>query len=274
MLWFGAFPAWFRNVTYWQVNPFTWLDCKFIVPFRNFAAHWSSSLLVIMCAEKFFALYFPLKTRSICNVKMAKRVTLVATILLAGYDSQNFFIWKPFVYLGEKHCWLTNAPLSYYPVFTTIDSALYSFAPFTIMGIANCAIVYKFMRAACQSGAGGTESTNQALSKSASKGTAMLITVSLVFLILTGPIAIYLTITTDLDPMAQTITVLMRYVNYAINAVLYCMSGSRFRGELIKIFPFSLCRKKRELNQSSRTYSSSFVNSTSATEVNTTASPI
>ena len=75
-------------------------------------------------------------------------------------------------------------------LYNIIVPVTYSYGPFTIMGITNCAIIYKFMMAKWKSRYNGTQSTNQALSKSATRGTAMLLTVSFTFIILTGPLAI------------------------------------------------------------------------------------
>ena len=61
-----------------------------------------------------------------------------------------------------------------------------SIIPFVLMVIASCLIIYKFMMAKWQARHGGTESTSQALSRNAMKGTAMLITVSVIFILLTG----------------------------------------------------------------------------------------
>ena len=147
-----------------------------------------------------------------------------------------------------------------------IESALYSFAPFTIMVLTNGAIIYKFMRASCVRDQGGTESTNQALSKSANRGTAILITVSVTFLILTTPVSyVLLTINMKMDPVLNMVFVLMRYTNNSINAVLYCISGSRFRNELMKTFPFRLCRTTTQLRSGSQSVSSLTGNVTSAT---------
>ena len=51
-------------------------------------------------------------------------------------------------------------------IYNKLDSFLYSFAPFVVMGLTNIAIIYKFMKAKMALKR-GTESTNQALSKSA-----------------------------------------------------------------------------------------------------------
>ena len=58
------------------------------------------------------------------------------------------------------------------------------------MFMTNFAIVFKFMTAKCKS-TNETESTNQALSKASTRGTAMVVTVSVTFLILTTPTAVY-----------------------------------------------------------------------------------
>ena len=221
-----------------------------------------------MSLEKFFALYFPLKTRSICTVRTAKWVTGITAVIFVAFHSQMFFIID--VPPTENYCIFIKVPDIYVNViFFKINATLYSYAPFAIMGSANIAIIYKFIMAKWQSHRGGTESTNQALSKAAFKGTAMLITVSTMFIILTGPVAIVTSISAvNIHPMVYTFMVIMRYINHAINGVLYIISGTRFRAELMKTFPFSLCRKPQSLASSNSTKNSTIMSNVS------TASPI
>ena len=90
----------------------------------------------------------------------------------------------------------------------------------------------------------GTESTYQALSKSAMRGTAILITVSITFLILTGPSAIFylrLQLMFEYNPAVRLLFLLMEAVNHSVNSVMYCIVGSKFRQEL---FDLICCRKK------------------------------
>ena len=277
-LWSGCFAAWFRDISHYRINPYTWLDCKFLLFFAPFSSQWSSCLLVVMCIEKFFALYFPLKTRSICTVAMAKRVTFVLTLFLIAVNLQSFFIFEPQVNAyGRKSCKLVRVPKNYQMVYNQIEHTLYSFGPFAVMVLANGAIIYKFMRASCTRDQGGTESTNQALSKSANRGTTMLVSISLAFIVLTGPVAITLAITNDFDPMLQAVIVLIRYVNHSINAVLYCASGSRFRTELMKTYPFRICSNSRNSGHDSHrlsrsgTMNSSVIRATTMAEVTSTA---
>ena len=203
--------------------------------FFHFCQHYSSSLLIIMSVEKLFALYFPLRTKSICTVSTTKKLMFANAVVFLLYDGQSLVIQG--VKNGTKYCTYVNIPEGYDDIYYQIDSILYSFAPFTIMIIVNCMIIFKFMKAKWQSCRGGTESVSQALSKSAVKGTVMLVTVSTAFIVLTGPIAIGRAVYAEGMPwLVFGVVILLQYLNHSINAVLYCISGSRFRHELMKVF--------------------------------------
>ena len=99
------------------------------------------------------------------------------------------------------------------------------------------------MTAKCKS-TNETESTNQALAKSATRGTAMVVTVSVTFLLLTTLVEIDNTlasILSDNNPLYEVFMNLTQYLNHSINGVLYCIVGSRFRNEMFEVF----CGKKR-----------------------------
>ena len=131
-----------------------------------------------------------------------------------------------------------------------MDSTLYSFLPFILMFITNFAIVFKFMTTKCESNS--TESTNQALAKSATRGTAMVVTVSVTFLILTTPTAINMTqsIETQLanNSLYRAFMNLTQYLNHSINGVLYVIVGTKFRSKLLKLI---FRRKERTQSPSS-----------------------
>ena len=87
----------------------------------------------------------------------------------------------------------------------------------------------------------GTESTNQALGKTAMRGTAILITVSLTFIVLTGPDSIYYTIFEhSIDQVIYVALRLPKTLNHGINGLMYCIVGSKFRQELLGL----ICCKK------------------------------
>ena len=279
VLWSDCLPVWVTYLSGGTIKPETWLNCKLVYFVLLFSLNCSSCLLTVMCIEKFFALYFPLKTRSICTVAMAKKVTFVLVFILVAFNLQHFFIWEADVLPnGYKYCKLVNVPPNYIKIYIKMYYTLYSFAPLTIMVLANGAIIYKFMQASCARDQGGTESTNQALSKSANRGTAMLITVAITFLLLTGPVAVFDNdVNLQINPITSAIIFILRYTNHSINAVLYCISGSRFRNELLKTFPFRVCRKKttnpRSGSQSVSSLSGNSTRGTITSGVSVTASP-
>ena len=195
-----------------------------------------------MSLEKCFAVYFPLKSKTVCTVKTAKWSTSIVGIIMAGYNLVYIFVLKSSIIKssGRYTCvYIGNSRV----IVEAVDSVLYSFGPFTLMFITNFAIVVKFMKAKCQSNS--TESTNQALVKSATRGTAMVVTVSVTFIILTAPtgVAYALSRIVQLEeiPLYRVFMNLTRYLNHSINGVLYIIVGSRFRLELFKLF----CRKER-----------------------------
>ena len=117
------------------------------------------------------------------------------------------------------------------------------------MFLTNITITFKFMSAKCKRNQSiSTESTNQALVKSATRGTAMVVTVSITFLVLTAPTAVYKALFHVIDlaqnPVYRVFINFTQYLNHSINGVLHCIVGSRFRNELRKKYSVSHSVKK------------------------------
>ena len=194
----------------------------------------------MMSVEKCIVVYFPLRVKNICTVKTAKWACLVVAIAFAAFHSQWFFIVEP----RSGYCRLTD--LSYQIIFNRIDSVPYSFAPFAIMSLTTSAIIYKFIKAKMAL-KHGTESTNQALSKAAMRGTVILITVSLTFIILTGPVSLYYTFTSNsYDPIVYAVLHFPKNLNHGINSVIYCIVGTKFRREFIDL----ICCGRKKVSKS------------------------
>ena len=105
------------------------------------------------------------------------------------------------------------------------------------MLLVNCAIIAKFMKAKCQNiMQSSTESTSQALNKYARKGTAMVVTVSVTFIILTAPISADQVTGRKLTPypLYYVFMISMQYLNHSINGVLYCIVGTKFKRRVAK----------------------------------------
>ena len=87
----------------------------------------------------------------------------------------------------------------------------------------------------------------QAMSRSATRGTAMLVTVSVALIVLTSPTAVTFAITREPSITLRGIVSILQYLNHSINVVLYCVVGSRFRKEL---FNAMCCCRKTDLSSS------------------------
>ena len=256
VLWSGCFITWIEILTRDRVYPDTWTDCKPGYFLFYFGRHYSSMLLVLMSLEKCFAVYFPLKSKTVCTVKTAKWVTGVVGFLLAAYDLQWFVVIESGIdEWSDDYVCIENE--YYYPTLDFIDSIFYSFGPFALMFIINFAIVFRFMRAKCQSNS--TESTSQALVKSATRGTAMVVTVSITFLLLTAPTGVDDILGLPSMPLYRAFMNITQYLNHSINGVLYCIVGSRFRRELLNLF-----NRKERCQDISTSHS---VNTTSLTNI-------
>ena len=191
-----------------------------------------------MSVEKWFAVYFPLKSKTVCTVKTAKWATGIVGVILAGYDSVYFVAFETIVKpSGNKDC-VRNE--KYTVALWSIDSVLYSFGPLALMFVTNIAIVFKFMTAKCKTQK-SSEVTKQALAKAATRGTAMVVTISVIFLLLNTPEGLKNAVPSLLLEEIPWYRVFMNFTSYLNHSgVLYCIVGTRFRLELSKIF----CRKK------------------------------
>ena len=189
VLWSGCFGTWVTFLTHFKINPATWTNCKLFFFLFFFGRHYSSTLLVLMSMEKCFAVYFPLKAKTICTVKTVKWATGIVGFVFACCDSIYFYAMESDIYYftGYQDCFYITD--KYEITLSAVDSVLYSSGPFTLLFVTNLAIVFKFMVAKFKSTS--TESTNQALAKSATRGTAMVVTVSVTFLLLTAPSAVH-----------------------------------------------------------------------------------
>ena len=228
----GALPVWLMDLFHNQIDPMVWISCQLGFFLIYFGDIFSSAMLVIISVEKCFALYFRFKSKTVCIVGTTKKVSLVTAVIYVAFLSQVFYLVKqPSDSLGSFCVFIFPSPL-YDKIFFNIFSILYTYAPFPIMASANFAIIYKFVRAKMQNGQNSTKSTERALSKSATRGTAMLLTVSFAFIILTGPISYATIFIKEESYLIHSIFLIFQYTNHGINRFLYCISGSRFRNEL------------------------------------------
>ena len=184
-------------------------------------------ILVITSIEKLFALYFPLKAKSYCTVGTAKWVTSILALAFVSLNFPSLIFYK---FDGEV-CVITK----HIGFIQIMDTMFYAFVPIVVMILANSTIIYKLMYIKYK----GISHTNESVSKSSTRGSVMVVTVSLAFIILTCPLAIDNAVGFELSAnlFGSIFVVSTQYLNHSINGVLYCIFGEKFRTELSKVMP-------------------------------------
>ena len=267
VLWADGPRQTIEEATNLKIDIFVWTGCGFGYFLGYFGQNYSSSLLVIISLEKFFALYFPLKTKTVCTVSMARRLSLVTAIIFIGFDLQYFFITKKFEDSFGEYCDYGNVSCKYLTIlFSIVNATLYSYLPFSIMIFTNVASTYKFVSVKWRKRQGNTNSTSQALSKSATRGTAMLLIISFTFIILTSPILVANAVwpNSTMPYLVFKILMTIQNLNHGINGILYCTVGSRFRNELKNLFSYG--KKNTRFALSSHTTNTTVNTTTSMKE--------
>ena len=136
-----------------------------------------------------------------------------------------------------------------YKVYPILDGLLGSALPFIIIVVCNVAISVRLLLHRRKRAA--TQTSSSASAPKLTSMTAMLLTTSFVFLLLTLPLNIYSVgeaywlataranndrnMLADVD-LAVGCTYILLYINCACNFFLYVLSGPRFRAELKNIF--------------------------------------
>ena len=254
MLWCRAFIQWIVHLTNRAVYPPGWTDCKLYYFLFHFFAHCSSVLLIIMSVEKFIVLYFPLKAKVVCTLRTVKWASFITAFLVIAFDVQFFFIQEYRKVDGLERCVYSNKEYGF--LLENVKSIISSYGPFTFMILSSISIIVKFIlfKREITKGPG---STSVVVNKSAIRGISTLLLLSITFIILTGPVSIYPTIVSLPSQIVMTALILVQYLNHAVNAVLYCVVGSRFRTELMKTI--TCCRNHShstqiDLNRTTSTY--------------------
>jgi hypothetical protein len=207
-------------------------------------------ILVCVAFERLGAIFVPLRAKALFTKTFAAiQVGIVGVLILA---LNAHFFWTHTLVGGECDTNNIAHELFMIQVWTWMDFTVASLAPFFLMLLINVSIIARLiylhnMRKNNQSHSSDAKVTTM---------TGILITVSFVFFATTAPIAIYLA--TDVQRKSNAITIddfaklddvwasvnMAAYTNNAINFILYCLSGPRFRSEFLKMMHIYRCLRK------------------------------
>ncbi|KAL8571233.1 hypothetical protein ACOMHN_066019 [Nucella lapillus] len=242
--------------------------CSFQFFLFFFSIHLDVLVLLAMTVDRFIVVKFPLKAQSWSTPKSAIRV-IAGLGVFAFALNFHVFLNRRLVRRGSESapltCWYPAGDIEDFmeQIFTIIDASIYSFIPFVSLLTLNLLIIRQ-LRQAHKFSKQFTDNRDTDSSKESGSGSVkksmtstninvMFLLVSFTFLLLTSPIVIMLLYgrnywkpSTNAERAQFRLTRVMvnniMYTNHAVNFLLYCISGRRFREEL-KTFMTRLCSR-------------------------------
>ncbi len=240
----GIIPEWLEMcgfVIFKELHPWTCKMEKFLFYTINDVAIW---IIVAFTLDRFVAVCFPLKKREVCVPKRAAIACLCIT-LVAIAKNLHVFWTRGRIYDENgnviKNCGRPSDFENY--VRPWIAFALVSLVPFLIISVCNAGIIRALVIAKRRMRDSVGENA-----RALTQTTAMCLSASFTFLVLIAPSIVlligkpYWTSYDNPNPsydIAKAIINQLVYVNHSINFFLYCLTGARFRDELLSV----LCRQ-------------------------------
>lgn len=258
VLYTSLLRQWLLGLTYWQleIRDVCWaVGCKLHMFLTYFLLHLSSWTLVVVTVERSCCVCLPLFARTHCTRSRVRLSWIVVAVTLFFLNAHFFWtaeygVQQPrltdnhtetICYIGPQyHTFFIN-------VWYWIDFTVLSVCPFILILTGNVLIIVFVVRGARarQSNLQQQQSADSSVGVSAAasvltSSTAMLIGVSIIFLLTTTPSAIFFLRSNDMfeDTSLQNsawlrllfvLTNLLYYTSNAFNFVLYCLAGTRFR---------------------------------------------
>lgn len=258
VLYFSALKTWLRVITEYEILHQSYLSCKLITFILHASFHLSSWFVVLVNLDRFYAIWWPIRAVFVFSPKRAK-IVLVATTLSACIYSSHVF-WTYTLKLDDKGRILTCVSSDKYQyfmmhIFPSLKLTTYCFLPFAFVLMMNIAIICKLVRRSNQVRR-LTSQAHQSVNNKY-KIVSLLLTLSFTWLILTSPYNIWsLTGYRGTEKsnkentlLLKTILFTMMYINHALNFYIYCLTGRKFRGELMN---FLKCQKPEKIRRSIR----------------------
>lgn len=246
-------------------------SCRFQRFFVYVSLDTSAWILAAISIERFLAVCMPHKHKLLKSTSRAWKVVIGIIIFQVAFNSHVFFnygsqtVTKDNVTTTFACGYSSDAAREYLTVYHSwISMAVYCFIPFCTMLILNIFIIAKMrlMQAALKSRCSASTTSRRSQANTLSM-TRMLLCVTFYFILVTTPAFIFaifqewLFKNTEITPekygqieVVDAVLTILLYLNHSINFLLYCVSGRRFRRELITMLK---CNKGKDDNRPSGT---------------------
>ena len=231
-----------------KLHPFVSMQCLWNM-FTSFGFSMIGSLIIVaMTFDKFFAIRFPHKSASFSTPRRAKIIVLITVIFSVVFNLPQFYVTQ----LIDGTCMPYARQDIWNQIFMFVSFVFNAVGIFGALIIMNGFIISavrgrkKLLR---DMGDGDNPSSAEAKYQRSTERqiTIMLLLVSFLYLILIGPGFIHflnwVMVSPTRDPLTYANFVLsynvcqkLFFTNNSINFFLYCISGRKFRNDLLSLF--------------------------------------
>ena len=234
MLLFTLGKMWISVVWDIDITALSSVGCSMHHIVIRFVSHSEAWVLVLVAIERFVAVWWPLEVKTIFTRKLAIIQVICLTVVLALLDINilwtiNFTPWHPML-----KCQHTET-VQY--AWELIDVFIATVIPFVVMIVCSVLIVVKLMMNKFRRASGRDIPVSSI--------TIMLMSVCITFIVTTLPLKFSGIFKGALKRscgccfmmnVILPIGLMLQLSNYAVNFLLYCASGSKFRVELKEMF--------------------------------------
>jgi len=257
MLYIGLLRQWVKYAFEVDIRHISPIICKVHWWLMYVMSDWTVWTLALITVERLVATLIPYKSKKICTKRSAK-VTVISIVVFSLLVNSNLLYGFGEVETQEGNTTIIRpcAPVNeeyakfFFTVWTWIDLCKFSLIPFVILAAGNVLIVFKLVqsRRKVKKDASNSESRSASKAKQ-SNMSVLLVCLNFVFIICTLPVCVYFIgeaywIPQDVprnvqqqDPWWALVNIML-YTNNTSNFILYILTGSRFREEVIKLFTF------------------------------------
>ena len=226
----------------------------------GYYANW---LVIVFTIFRLIAVYLPHKVKVYCSTKRVS-VAVVSTFLMCCLVHLDLLVHIDIIPVkdnngrfGQNRCWFEGSRYIYYTYhFRWVLLVFMSLLPFTCLLVGNCMIISKMVKYNVERKRMSLcSNSNNTVAKDSQSMTAMLISISLLFFITQSPAVVTSILRNSLRNQQRSVEYLMRFnvidsvcrllrwLNNVLNFFCYCISGTRFREELVLMLRGVKCCK-------------------------------
>ena len=236
----GLLRQWIIALTRYDIRMASTSSCRvhnFLTYLTVSVSSWS---LAIIAIERTICVCNPLRCKEIASRRRIYIAWVVCFLLIFGVQSN--FLWTYDIYY-TSYCMMDCTATAEYDsfhnggVYEWLDLVISSLGPFGVILPCNVIIITKILKSRARRQAMSSVKNSKGISST----TIMLTVTSVLFFILTAPMAFFLLVMSylgstltdfaDIDFM-YTIFYILFNLNSSINFLLYCASGTKFRRTL------------------------------------------